>query len=79
VKKIVARVTPNTEWISVRDMQQMLSLGRSKAYEILAQEEEIEAVTIGTTIRVNKASLHRWLRKQRYPKWRDAIVALRDG
>lgn len=67
----MAQATPNSEWVTVRDMQQMLSLGRSKAYEILAQEDEIEAVTIGTTIRVNKASLDRWLRKQRYPRWRN--------
>jgi excisionase family DNA binding protein len=49
----------------------MLSLGRSKVYEILAQEEEIETVQIGRSIRVNKASLERWLRTKRYPKWRE--------
>jgi excisionase family DNA binding protein len=46
----------------------MLDLGRSKVYEILAQEEEIETVQIGRSIRVNKASLERWLQTQRYPK-----------
>jgi excisionase family DNA binding protein len=49
----------------------MLSLGRSKVYEILAQEEEIETVQIGRSIRVNKASLERWLQTQHYPKWRE--------
>jgi excisionase family DNA binding protein len=48
----------------------MLSLGRTKVYEILAQEE-IETVQIGRSIRVNKASLERWLQTQRYPKWRE--------
>ena len=60
-----------SEWITVKEMRRILSIGRSKAYEILAQEEEIEAVTIGTTIRVDKISLDRWLRKQRYPRWRE--------
>jgi excisionase family DNA binding protein len=48
----------------------MLSLGRTKVYEILAQED-IETVQIGRSIRVNKASLERWLQTQRYPKWRE--------
>jgi excisionase family DNA binding protein len=48
----------------------MLDLGRSKVYEILAQEEDIETVQIGRSIRVNKASLERWLQTQRYPNWR---------
>jgi excisionase family DNA binding protein len=49
----------------------MLDLGRSKVYEILAQEEDIETVQIGRSIRVNKASLERWLQTQRYPNWRE--------
>jgi hypothetical protein len=37
----------------------------------LAQEEDIETVQIGRSIRVNKASLERWLQTQRYPNWRE--------
>lgn len=62
----MARALPEVEWITVKEMQIMLSLGRSKAYEVLAQEEEIETVKLGRTIRVHKASLLRWVRKQRY-------------
>lgn len=61
----------DSEWITVKEMQQMLSLGRSKTYEILSREEGIETVQLGTAIRVNKASLIQWLRDQRYPKWRE--------
>ena len=60
-----------SQWITVKEMQQMLSLGRSKTYEILAREEGIETVQLGTAIRVNRASLERWLKEQRYPKWRE--------
>lgn len=59
----------NSEWITVKEMRQMLSLGRSKAYEILVSEREIETIQIGRAIRVNKASLEGWLDGQRYPKW----------
>lgn len=67
----MAQLTPNTEWITVRQMQHMLSLGRTKAYELLSQEEGIETVKIGTAIRVNRASLERWLKEQSHPTWRE--------
>lgn len=61
---------PDGEWISVKEMQRLLCIGRTKSYEILAREQEIEAVAIGTAVRVNRARLDRWVRKQRYPRWR---------
>jgi hypothetical protein len=30
-------------------------------------------VQLNTAIRINKASLDRWLRQQRYPRWRDGV------
>ena len=62
-------MTQESEWISVRQMQQLLSLGETKTREILAWED-IEAVQIGRAIRVNRASLERWLRERRYAPWR---------
>jgi excisionase family DNA binding protein len=62
-------MTQQSEWISVRQMQQLLSIGATKTRELLAWED-IEAVQIGRAIRVNRASLERWLREQRYPPWR---------
>jgi hypothetical protein len=69
----VRQMARDSEWITVREMQRILSIGRSKAYEICAQEEEIETVQLNTAIRINKASLDRWLRQQRYPRWRDGV------
>jgi len=57
------------EWVDVGYVRKMLSLGGSKVYSLLAQEEEIGTVQIGREVRVNKASLERWLEKQRYPRW----------
>ncbi len=42
------QAAPRSEWITVREVQKMLSLGRSKTYEILSQEEGIETVQLGT-------------------------------
>lgn len=65
----MAQTPPESEWITVKEMQRMLSLGRSKAYDILTQErDEIETIQIGRTLRVSRASLQRWLQHQRYPK-----------
>ena len=75
----MAQSTPNGDWITVKDMQRMLSLGRSKTYEILAQEEGIETVQIGTAIRINKGSLQHWLMAQRYPKWREDHLDISQG
>jgi excisionase family DNA binding protein len=69
----------DSEWINVKEMQRILSIGRGKAYEICAQEEEIETVQIGRSIRVNKASLDRWIRKQRYPAWRQGASIADEG
>jgi len=68
------QATPNGEWITVKEMQQLLSLSESKTREILVQEEGIETVQIGRAIRVNRASLERWLKEQRYSKRREGSV-----
>jgi excisionase family DNA binding protein len=77
--KPMAQETLDSEWITVKQMQHLLSLGKSKTYEILAQEEEIEVAQIGTAIRINKASLQRWIRKHRYPQWRQGTSTVNKG
>jgi excisionase family DNA binding protein len=77
--KPMAQETLDSEWITVKQMQHLLSLGRSKAYEILSQEEEIEVAQIGTAIRINKASLQSWIRKHRYPAWRQGASTADEG
>jgi hypothetical protein len=70
-KEAYIGIEQQPEWVGPDYVRKMLDLGRSKVYEILAQEEDIETVQIGRSIRVNKASLERWLQTQRYPKWRE--------
>ena len=75
----MAQATPEDSWITVRDMQRMLSLGRKKSYAILAREPEIETVQLGSAIRINKASLERWVRRQRYPHWHQDSAPADEG
>jgi excisionase family DNA binding protein len=75
----MVRATPDSDWISAKYMTQMLSISRTKTYEILAQEKEIETVQLGRSLRINRASLERWLMKQRYPRWREDHVDMSQG
>jgi excisionase family DNA binding protein len=53
------------EWLSLNDVQRILSIGRTKAYELVSTGE-LPAVRIGRCIRVNSRELDGWLRTQRY-------------
>jgi len=53
------------EWLSLKDVQQLLGLGRTKAYELVTTGE-LPAVRIGRCIRVNRRELDEWLQAQRY-------------
>ncbi len=59
------RATLEQEWISVAQMQKLLGIGRTKAYELIASGE-IPAVKIGRVLRVNRHQLDTWLEQQRY-------------
>jgi excisionase family DNA binding protein len=54
------------EWLSLREMQQILGIGKTKAYELVATGD-IPSVRIGRSIRVSVLELSRWLDEQRYP------------
>jgi excisionase family DNA binding protein len=54
------------EWISLREMQQILGIGKTKAYELVAAGD-IPSVRIGRSIRVSRQDLEHWLEEQRYP------------
>ena len=64
----MAQATPEDTWLTMKQIQQLLSLSRGKAYEIVASEEEIETVQLGRTLRVNKASLDRWVPQATLPE-----------
>jgi excisionase family DNA binding protein len=57
--------TKHSEWLSLKDVQQLLGLGRTKTYELVTTGE-LPAVRIGRCIRVNRTELDEWLRTQRY-------------
>ena len=54
-----------TEWLSLKDVQQLLGIGKTKTYELVTTGE-LPAVRIGRCIRVNRRELDEWLLDQRY-------------
>ncbi len=65
--------TKHSEWLSLKDVQQLLGIGRTKAYELVTTGE-LPAVRIGRCIRVNRRELDEWLRTQRYADWTEPDV-----
>jgi excisionase family DNA binding protein len=57
--------TKHWEWLSLKDVQHLLGIGRTKTYELVTTGE-LPAVRIGRCIRVNRQELDEWLRAQRY-------------
>ena len=53
------------EWLTVADLCDLLGIGRTLAYQLIA-EHTIPAVRIGRTIRVRKADVEKWLEENRY-------------
>ena len=53
------------EWLKVPEVAEVLRIGRSRAYEMVA-EGKIPSVRIGRSVRVNRKELDRWLEEQRY-------------
>jgi excisionase family DNA binding protein len=54
-----------TEWLSLKDVQRLLGIGKTKTYELVTTGE-LPAVRIGRCIRVNRKELDEWLLAQRY-------------
>ena len=52
------------EWISLREMQEVLGIGSTKAYELVASGSIPGAVKIGRIIRINRRKLDNWLEQQ---------------
>jgi excisionase family DNA binding protein len=57
----------------LNDVQRLLGIGRTKAYELVATGE-LPAVRIGRCIRINRKELDDWLRAQRYADWSDGNI-----
>lgn len=50
---------------TISEVQSQLSIGRSKAYELVAKRE-IPAVRIGRSLRIRKEDLDRYIEENRY-------------
>ena len=54
------------EWLTLREMQEMLGIGHTKAYELVTRPGGIPNVRIGRAIRINRRELSDWLERQKY-------------
>lgn len=52
------------EYMKVPEVAEYLQIGRSRAYELVA-DGEIPSVKIGRSVRVSRRELKRWLEQQR--------------
>jgi excisionase family DNA binding protein len=53
-------------WITVKDLQDILGIGHTKAYELVTTPGGIPSVRIGRSIRISQRELTHWLEQQRY-------------
>jgi excisionase family DNA binding protein len=58
------------EFISLNELQEILGIGRTKAYDLVASGE-LPAVRIGRIIRVDMRDLTDWLERQKYQNAND--------
>ena len=54
------------EWLTLREVQEMLGIGHTKAYELVTRPGGIPNVRIGRAIRINRRELNDWLERQKY-------------
>ena len=52
-------------FISLNELQEILSIGRTKAYDLVTSGD-LPAVRIGRIIRISKQDLTDWLERQKY-------------
>ena len=62
----VGRESSMREWLTLREMQEILGIGKTKGYELVATGA-LPSVRIGRSIRISRKELERWLDQQRYP------------
>ena len=62
---VMSVTTRKPEWLALKDVQQLLGIGRTKTYELVVTGE-LPAVRIGRCIRINRRELDEWLHRQHY-------------
>jgi len=50
----------------MRELQEMLAIGHTKAYELVTTPGGIPNIRIGRAIRINRRALDDWLERQKY-------------
>ena len=59
------------EWLTLQEVQEMLGIGHTKAYEPVTTPGGIPNVRIGRAIRINRRELIDWLERQKYQNVND--------
>ena len=59
------RTDNEQEFIFLNKLQEILGIGRTKAYDLVASGE-LPAIRVGRAIRVRRADLSRWAERQSY-------------
>ncbi len=52
------------QWITPSEMARMLAIGKTKVYEILANNSDIETIRLGRAIRIKRGNLMHWIDRQ---------------
>jgi excisionase family DNA binding protein len=55
------------EFITLRDLQEVLGIGSTKAYELVNTPGGIPSVRVGRAIRISRRDLEDWLEQQKVP------------
>jgi excisionase family DNA binding protein len=58
-------------WITVKDLQEILGIGHTKAYELVTTPGGVPSVRIGRSIRISRRELTTWLAQQKYRSGND--------
>jgi excisionase family DNA binding protein len=60
-------VNAEREWLTIREIQKELAIGRTKAWQLVASGA-VPAVKIGRSVRINRRDFEEWLARQGYAK-----------
>ena len=58
-------INTEREWLTLREVQELLAIGSTKAYELVTTPGGIPNVRIGRAIRINRRELIDWLEQQK--------------
>jgi excisionase family DNA binding protein len=70
-KAQAAKAAAADTWITVKELQDILGIGHTKAYELVTTPGGIPSIRIGKSIRVNMRELTTWLEQRKYRSGND--------